>query len=300
MAARIPYVLLINPVAGQGVGRRIGEEIEKALRALGAEYEYLLSSPEGALVSQHPGCAMRQVLVVGGDGTLRGVAEGLKGQPVELVMVPAGRGNDFARTLGLPIGADAETLWKAALTATAPDAERVRCDVWDCNGKIFINGAGFGFEGRVVEKMAGGGRSYLWEAVKRAPRWKPFTADVHSDAGRITAQIENLSLMNGVFAGGGFKLAPRAKLDDAKLDFVMAGAMHPWEKAIYLPLARRGAHLELKGITFRQVNEVRLTTDRVIPWHLDGEKMEPAREFVIRRLERTMTFRRPKGTPVAP
>lgn len=300
MAAQVPHVLLVNPVSGRGDGRRIGEEIEKALRALGAEYELFSDPPGDQLVFRHPNASRRQVLVVGGDGTLRGVAEGLKGQPVELVMVPAGRGNDFARTLGLPIGLSAGELWKAALTATAPDADTVRCDLWHCNGRVFVNGAGFGFEGRVVEKMSRGGRSYAWEAAKRALRWKPFTADIHHETGRLTAEITNLSLMNGTFAGGGFRIAPHARLDDGMLDFVAAGGMHLWEKALYLPLVRRGAHLDLKGITFRQVRQVKLTTDRDVPWHLDGELMPPAREFVIERLDETLVFRRPRATPAAP
>ena len=70
--------------------------------------------------------------------------------------------------------------------------------------------------------------------------------------------------------------------------------MHPWEKAIYLPLVRRGAHLKMKGVTFRQVTEVRMVCDRDLPWHVDGELMDAAREFVITRRSETMLFRRPK------
>ena len=60
------------------------------------------------------------------------------------------------------------------------------------------------------------------------------------------------------------------------------------------PLVRRGAHLKLKGVTFRQVTEVRMVCDRELPWHVDGELMDSAREFVITRRSETMLFRRPK------
>ena len=143
MTPSLPHVLLINPIAGGGHGREMGEQVERALSAMGCEIEYLVGGPGAEFVTQFPATQVTRMVVVGGDGTLRGAAEGLAGRNVEIILVPAGRGNDFARTLGLPVDhVGAGEIWRIALTAGETGADRVTSDVGEVNGISFLNEIG--------------------------------------------------------------------------------------------------------------------------------------------------------------
>jgi diacylglycerol kinase (ATP) len=265
---------------------------------MGAEVEYLVGGPGADFVSQFPATRVTRMVVVGGDGTLRGAAEGLAGKNVEVILIPAGRGNDFARTLGLPVDrVDAGEIWRIALTAGEAEARSVVSDVGAVNGQLFLNGAGFGFEGKVVERMAGGGRSYARAALRAIAGWSPFIANIKDGETTIDGEFVNLSVMNGRMAGGGFTIAPQAFIDDGQFDLVAVGGLHPWEKLLYLYLVRRGAHLRMKGVTSRAVRQLTMTTDRPIPWHLDGEAQPPASEFRIELRPEKLTFRLPRTGP---
>jgi YegS/Rv2252/BmrU family lipid kinase len=295
MTNALPHVLLINPIAGGGHGRAIGEEVEKALSVMGCEVEYLVGGPGEEFVTQFPATQVTRMVVVGGDGTLRGAADGLAGKNVEIILVPAGRGNDFARTLGLPVGrVDAGEIWRIAMTAGESGADRITSDVGEVNGIPFLNGAGFGFEGKVVERMAGGGRSYARAALRAMAGWRPFRAEIQDGDTTINGEFVNLSVMNGRMAGGGFQIAPQAKIDDGMLDMVAVGGLHPWEKLLYLYLVRNGAHLRMKGVTTRGVQSITLAADRDIPWHLDGEAQPHVREFRIKLRPEKLIFRLPR------
>jgi diacylglycerol kinase (ATP) len=295
MSNSLPHVLLINPIAGGGHGREIGEQVERALGAMGCEIEYLVGGPGEDFVTQFPATQVTRMVVVGGDGTLRGAADGLAGKNVEIILIPAGRGNDFARTLGLPVDhVDAGEIWRIALSAGETGADRVSSDVGEVNGIPFLNGAGFGFEGRVVERMAGRGKSYARAALRAMAGWRAFRGEITDGDTVINGEFVNLSVMNGRMAGGGFQIAPQAKIDDGRLDLVAVGGLHPWEKLLYLYLVRNGAHLKMKGVTVRAVQSLTLATERDIPWHLDGEAQPPAREFRIMLRPEKMIFRLPR------
>jgi diacylglycerol kinase family enzyme len=124
--------------------------------------------------------------------------------------------------------------------------------------------------------------------------WRPFRAEIADGGTTIAGEFANLSVMNGRMAGGGFQIAPQAKIDDGRLDLVAVGGLHWWEKLLYLYLVRNGAHLRMKGVTTRGVQSITMAADRDIPWHLDGEAQPPAREFNIRLRPEKMVFRLPK------
>jgi len=93
------------------------------------------------------------ILILGGDGTINEVVNGLKYQQIPLSVISIGTGNDTIKHIHKNL--DFEYQLK-----TVFDGEPARIDAGLCNDKIFMNGVGIGFDGKVVEMMNREGKKY--------------------------------------------------------------------------------------------------------------------------------------------
>ncbi len=163
------------------------------------------------------------VLAAGGDGTANEVAWGLLGSETALGLVPVGSGNGLARTLGIPLRP------RAAMAVLHAGATR-RMDVGFCNDRPFLNVAGAGLDAVVGHDFhahgKGGGRRGVLTYVRlslaralgyRAQRWSLETGDGE----RFDGAALIVAFANGRQYGGGAIVAPRARLDDGRLDVVV-------------------------------------------------------------------------------
>ncbi|HEU5006278.1 MAG TPA: acylglycerol kinase family protein, partial [Jatrophihabitantaceae bacterium] len=114
MTAPRAFTALVNPIAGGGRAAQRWAPIEALLRAAGADVraEPTRSREHGADLAASAAAAGRVVVAVGGDGLVRDVAGGVvraagTAPGAAMAIVPAGRGNDLARKLGLPSAPDA-------------------------------------------------------------------------------------------------------------------------------------------------------------------------------------------------
>ncbi len=97
---------ICNPVAGSGRGRTSGEIIEKILTE--KRVPHIIAMTEGpGHATRLAGEACNQnadpILAIGGDGTALEVARGMIGRESALGIIPAGTGNDFVKSLGIPL-----------------------------------------------------------------------------------------------------------------------------------------------------------------------------------------------------
>src|ERR687893_133881 len=113
--ARRPLCLIVNPSAGRGRAARLLPQVEQALRARGMSFrvERTHSLAHSRELARDALAAGEVAAALGGDGLLGAVAGELRGTDGVLGVLPGGRGNDFARKLGI-----------------GPDPERA-CDVLD-------------------------------------------------------------------------------------------------------------------------------------------------------------------------
>jgi len=219
-----------------------------------------------------------RLVVVVGDGTLSQVLNGVAPylDRIVLALLPAGTGNDLARSLGL-LTADAESVFTALEAERWTAIDVVRAVHSDLGSSYFLNAANGGFGGVVAEdvdprsKQLWSGFAYWMAAVTKLVDLRPYHVEVAYDDGSWHGDVYGLTIANGRFLGGGFKIAPRAWLDDGLLDVTavpVLPAMELLAAGINFALEREqaGEHVT----TFRAARiHIRSTPD--LPFSIDGE-----------------------------
>ncbi|MFN2432011.1 MAG: diacylglycerol kinase family protein, partial [Gemmatimonadota bacterium] len=198
-------------------------------------------------------------------------------------VVPLGSGNDLARLLGLRPRRVAEAL-DAALGPTVVRLDvGVACVHGTSVKELFVNQCGFALEPEVVRrlrpgKLFDGSAGYAAAAARALAAFRPRRLTLHADALRVEAEPLLLEVANAPYAGGGFRLAPRADPRDGRLDVCLVERL-TWPRLVLaLPRALSGTHLGLKGVTYLRAQsvEVRSGSGGPLAFQLDGELREAA------------------------
>jgi YegS/Rv2252/BmrU family lipid kinase len=266
-----PVRLIVNPSAGGGRAARLLPGVEAALRRLGLPFRVdRTTSMEHARELARAALATGELAVaMGGDGLTGAVAGELRGTDGVLGVLPGGRGNDFARKLGL--GSDPV----AACEILAAGREKP-VDVADANGTAFLGIASAGFDSEVNEianatRLKLGTLVYLYGALRALSFWRPTEFEVTVDGERHAFKGYAVAVANSGMFGGGMQLVPHAKLDDGLLDVVLE---RDGPKREYLACLRRvfnGTHVDSPLITFLQGREVTFRADRPFDAYADGD-----------------------------
>ena len=138
---------ICNPTAGSGRGEKIGHKIQAILDSERIPCLLRMTERPGhatELARQARDAQAETVLAIGGDGTAFEVARGLVGSDTPLGVIPAGTGNDFVKTIGVP--QDPESALEYVLAS-----EPQKTDVGEINGEMFLNEIGTGFDVSVLD-----------------------------------------------------------------------------------------------------------------------------------------------------
>jgi diacylglycerol kinase (ATP) len=274
-----------NPRAGGGRAGRLAPQVVERLRG------------DGVQVAQHPTRSLEDarlaacqaapevdaVVAVGGDGTVGACAAGLadagpaggspggSGVRAALGVVPAGGGNDAARSLGLP--ADDPLAAAGLLTGL----RRRPADLATVAGRAYLNVAGAGFDSevnRVANQRLGWARGrprYVGAVLAQlvVGRTARFELVLDGRAQRLEGWL--VAVANGPSYGGGMRVAPRASLADGLLDVVVIGAIGKLEFLRTFPKVFSGAHVEHPAVAVHRAARVDLDADRTLAVYADGE-----------------------------
>lgn len=204
------------------------------------------------------------VAVVGGDGTLHRALGPTEPHPI--LVVPAGSGNDFARALDIPDAHAAAELLRRGRRRLI-DLGTVSCDGVR---EPFANGVGVGLDGLVAARHAAGIPYALGAAlsIPSLPRW---TMRLGVDGHERSETVLSIGIANGPFCGGGFRMAPHARLDDALLDLVVVRPIPARDYLRWLPRARSGEHGDHPAVRMETASRIEIEADAPIPLHVDGE-----------------------------
>jgi YegS/Rv2252/BmrU family lipid kinase len=209
------------------------------------------------------------VIVMSGDGLIGQVGGELAGTGVPLGVMPSGRGNDFARAMGIPTPPD------QAAQVIAAGFTRV-IDVGEVNGRRFLCIASCGFDSdanRIANdaKVVRGNLVYLYAALRALAAWKPATFTVTTDGERHSVTGYSVAVANSAAYGGGMFIAPDAELDDALFDVVWCADVSKLRFLTNLPKVFKGAHVENPEITVLRAREVEISADRPFAVYADGD-----------------------------
>jgi diacylglycerol kinase (ATP) len=274
-------VLIANPTAGGGRGRRMIPHAVATLNALGIEH-HLVITDDGA----HPLRASREaaaegapaIVSLGGDGLVGSCAEGLVGSATVLAVVPAGNGNDFAHSLGLhrkrPFLA-LECLREGRVRAV--DAVRAEGPGWE-RQFVCVGGAGFDSEvnayANTLKRLHGAAR-YVVAVFRTLVRFQPadFTVRVDGEEWRLPAMM--VAVANAPQYGGGMKVCPDAVLDDGLVDVCVVRAIPKRTFVALFPRVFRGTHVGYPAVRMLRGQKVEVEAARAFDVYGDGERLGP-------------------------
>ncbi len=290
---------LVNP--GARSGARGFAAVVRALVPLG--YRVLPLPEPGALarlVRAAVDAGVGRVVVAGGDGTVSCAANVLVGTETALGVLPLGTGNDFARSLGLPL-----RLRAAARVLATGQISTV--DVGRANGRCFLNAVSLGLTGKVSRRLNPtlkrrfGALAYLVAAAKlKQSRPRAFKVDLRTEDEQFQLEALQVVVGNGRYQGGGRLISPDATLDDARLDvYALLSSRAEPERSLWRKLRRfaaklyLGKHTEDPGVLHLRVRKVSLTCEPAHELWCDGEPFgqTPLEAEVLQRALRVIAPR---------
>jgi YegS/Rv2252/BmrU family lipid kinase len=213
------------------------------------------------------------VVCVGGDGTSANVANAIlhSNASVRLGVIPAGTGNDFAKTLR----ATSTPFDDIARLAMAQSDDRM--DVGRVDDRFFLNSCGFGFDVAVVQGLAKsrwlkGNGVYVYTALRQLLGFRGLDIAIRSlAADHERALYMMIVIANAPHFGGTFVIAPTADATDGELDAVLVVDASSWRRLRLLGAATRGAHMAFKEVRVNRAPEFTLAFDQAPFYQTDGE-----------------------------
>lgn len=256
---------IINMQSGKGRGRKVWKRIARYLHRKRIGYcLYVTGKAKDATAyaaSIHDGT----IVAIGGDGTFHDVINGADFAKVDLGLIPAGRGNDFARGTGIPL--DPIKALKCVLYG-----RRTPIDYIDVSGVKCLNVAGTGLDVAVLERVyAGKSKSYLSSLVYNLKHFTPYRLTVTADGITNVYDAIMVGACNGTQIGGGIRLSPASVADDGKLNAVIMTMPQSGGLTKALLKFKAGKHLNEPYTTHLLCEELSALSDEHFPVQLDGE-----------------------------
>jgi lipid kinase YegS len=258
------------------------KEAVKAVRKQGIDLRVLVpfnKAEKPRVVQEALDRGAERIIAGGGDGTINAVANALIGDgkkklTAELGVFPLGTANDFARGLGLPVDDLVECLRIACTGESHP------IDVGVMNKRFFINVASAGFGAEITAttpvqlKKALGGGAYTIMGLIKALQLSPYRGRLLVPGEEpISGSMLFMAVGNNHYAGGGFDVAPNARLDDGLLDLVKVG-LEPGEPLVNLKKELDDPmNPDNKHVNYRQLSEFTIESERKMHCNLDGEPL---------------------------
>jgi diacylglycerol kinase (ATP) len=277
-------VFLVNPASANGATGKRWPELAHRAGLLGLSGETLFSERPGHLIElarEAVDGGARLVVAVGGDGTLNEVVNGIAGRDVELATIPLGTGMDFVRTYGVPTKFDDAVRVAVAGTTRTIDAGRVHYRTWGGEeaDRWFANVGSVGMSGAVAQRANGmskafGGKATFFYALTRVfLEWENTEVTVTLDDGEHRGRMHDVVVANGVWHGGGMKLAPDAAPDDGLFDVVLIGDIGKVDFLTTAPKIYKGRHVAHPKVEVLRSRRVEVDAAEPLPIEVEGEQI---------------------------
>ncbi|HET6349661.1 MAG TPA: diacylglycerol kinase family protein [Candidatus Krumholzibacteria bacterium] len=272
-----PFVL-VNPAAGRGRRRaRVRHYLKQLERHIG---------PFEPAVTQRPGDEVRLldnalrdgvdcIVALGGDGTWGAAADRIMAsgrREVALGLLPVGTGNDFGKSLGIRHERAGEVMRAIAERTTRT------VDVGHVGDRYFLNVVGMGFDIAVIDDaertpLLRGDMLYQFCALKQLFRFPGIKLGIAegNNSPNEWLDVLMLTISNANYFGGSFHIAPRAKLDDGKIDLVAIRDAAPATRAHLFNAVSKGKHERLKQVELRTAVSFSIYFEGRLRFEADGE-----------------------------
>lgn len=273
-----PCLLLLNRTAGSGKGATAGTATMAALRSAGREVFCIAPDSAGELSAQ-AGEALQKstepvdVVACGGDGMVHLALQLVAGTQHRLAVIPAGTGNDFASSLGIPCADPGEAIVRFLRGSTR------RIDLARSGAKWYATVLAAGFDAVVNERAnrmhwPRGQMRYNVATVAALRTFRPlhYTLDFGGHAVQTEAML--VGVANGPSFGGGLRIAHGASLTDGLLDVVVVKPLSRSRMLRVYPQLYAGTHTRLPEFERYRVRSVTVASPGIVSY-ADGERFGP-------------------------
>ncbi len=282
--------LLVNPAAGGGRAGRLAPQVQERLRELGLTVSRrdTRDLDHARALAREAATAGETVAVLSGDGMIGAVADVLREVPGSvLAVLPGGRGNDLARSLGIPLDPIQACATVAGGLARTMDLGEVHGAGPRDRSSAFVGIASAGFDSdanRIANEAPSrlGNLVYAYGAVRALLTWRParFTLELDPPGERLTFTGYSFGAANSRSYGGGMRAAPGALLDDGLLEVVVLERIGKLRFLTrLLPKVFSGKHIDEPCVKVMRAREIVAEADRPFTMYADGD---PIGELPVR------------------
>ena len=255
------HIFIVNPISGAGKGLRVSNNIDRVCKEKELDYTiHFTSGPKDAtriagMYKHHK----NHIYSVGGDGTLSEVLNGIIGSENVLSVVPSGSGNDFFKTLKNINGKEI-------------------IDIGKINDLYFINIASIGIDAEVAynvnilkEFKIPSSQEYNASIIYSLLKYSFKEIEFELNQSCIKGQYTLLTICNGQYYGGGFRIAPEAQINDGLFDVYFADKMSKLLIPHMVLKLKKGTHESSRYVNKKKADSIMIQSENLICCNVDGE-----------------------------
>lgn len=281
------YVFIVNPFAGNGKSNLIFEKLQKSNAYEQLDSKYYYSEYEGhaekiavSLVTEKD---IACIIVIGGDGTIHEVMNGLGETDIPVGFIPGGSGNDFARGVGIK-GSPLKVLREIIQGENLLNYWLGNYNHDDKEKRYFVNSMGFGFDAQTAHtanhsrykkhfnNLGLGTGSYIIAILQILKKFKPMTLEITLDGKkRAIKDCLLLSIGNHPYYGGGMKIMPNAKVQPEKFSILIVHSVPKWKVLAFFMTVFAGKHEKIKGVELLEGKNLTIHSNTPIYTQVDGQ-----------------------------
>lgn len=275
------HIFIVNPISGKGKTLKAVDRIKKVCEEENLDYEiYFTEYPKDATkIARKYRFTKNIIYSVGGDGTLNEVLNGIVGTKNLLGVIPAGSGNDFYKTL------------------SKIDEEYPVIDIGKVNDRYFINIISIGIDAEVANNVSlMKKRKVPTNQIYNASLIYTFFKYKYKDIELSIDEKEQkkgkctiLTICNGQVYGGGYKIAPSAKLTDGYFDVYYVEKVNKPQLPSLINMLKQGIHKKHNKVHKSQATKIKFKCDKELVCNIDGEIMT-AKKFNVKIIPNAITI----------
>ena len=263
MLRDLPIAILLNSFSGKGKAIHICRSLEQILTTENISFSTF--SDDWPLNLS----GFSEAWVIGGDGTVNYYINRYPEHDIPFAIFKGGTGNDLSQKLYGDLSPEEQ----AHLVLKASGK---RIDAGNCNGRLYANSLGIGFDGEVLRSMnavrwLGGHLGYLAVVIKNIFSFREIRFCITAGDKIFKREFLLVIVNNSTTTGGGFLVSPAASLTDGKLDMVLCDKLPVLKRLRYLPVIEKGKHLSLPFISYSRETTVNIACEKEIFAQVDGE-----------------------------
>ncbi|MGB4204628.1 MAG: diacylglycerol kinase family protein [Bacteroidales bacterium] len=287
----IEWFVIVNPNAGRRKGEKDWPEIARLLGIANIRYKSVFTQHRIhaiRMARRYVESGYRNIIVVGGDGTMNEVVNGIFTQSkkatksITVGLIPVGTGNDWCRMFGIPYD------YKGAIDVILKGETFMQDVGWvkfQQEGKeknrYFVNMAGMGYDAVVAEKTnkqkdqgKGGPLSYMLNIFTSLFSFKETMIEISVDGEDVLkAPVFTMNVGICKFNGGGMMQLPNAVADDGILDMTVIKKLSRFKVVSAVSKLYDGSFTRMPQVKMFQGRSILINSKPEVFMEADGESL---------------------------